>query len=67
MGNERQILVNGFANGWYIDPIDFNNKKDFELVLELSDQRLLYYGLLITSLTLIVSITLIFLFRKKGF
>jgi hypothetical protein len=49
---ENHLLVNGYANSWWIDPQkDTNNKRDFEVILEFWPQRLFYLGLIISGFT----------------
>lgn len=58
--------VNGYANAWYITPDQLNNKTEYELILELTNQRTIYIALPI-SLTFFVSILLwgILLYNKS--
>ncbi len=46
-------LVNGYANGWYIEPEKLSLGEDFTLVLYFWPQSLFYLGLIISGLTLI--------------
>jgi len=46
-------LVNGYANGWYIEPKELGLGQDFTLVLYFWPQSLFYLGLGISGLTLI--------------
>lgn len=46
-------LVNGYANGWYIDPKKIGTGEDFTLVLYLWPQSLLYLGQIISGATMI--------------
>ncbi len=57
-------LVNGYANGWYIDPKDVNLGEDFALVLYFWPQNLFYLGLIISGITLIGCIC--YLIRRKN-
>lgn len=55
--SENHIIVNGYANGWVVE-----NPGDLEIVIEFWPQKLLYIGLLVSS----ISITggLAFIVRK---
>lgn len=57
-----QYLINGYANGWYIDPKGLNVGEDFTLVIYYYPQLLFYLGLVISSLTFIS--LLVFCIRK---
>lgn len=49
----KHILINGYANAWYISPKDVGGKQDYELIIEMTGQRLFYVGLSISSATLL--------------
>jgi len=49
------LLVNGYANAWYIDPQKIG-KQNFTITLYFKLQSLFYLGLFISGLTLLVSI-----------
>lgn len=42
---KQHISVNGYANAWYITPIDSGGKNNYEIIIEMSQQRIVYYGL----------------------
>ncbi len=46
-------LVNGYANGWYIDPKELDLPEDFTLALHFWPQSLFYLGLGISGMTLL--------------
>ena len=41
----RHMLVNGYANAWYIMPEDVDNKSDYEFIIEMVGQRVFYISL----------------------
>jgi len=45
-------IVNGFANGWYIEPKKVGLGEDFTLILYFYPQSLFYLGLLIAVIAL---------------
>jgi hypothetical protein len=62
-------LVNGYANGWYIEPDRLGVGEDFTLVIYFWPQSLFYLGLGISGLTLFGCISYLVygsLRRKKG-
>ena len=61
----RHFSVNGFANAWYIELSDMGNKTDYDLIIEMSDQKLLYAGLLISISTVVFTLILLAKFLKK--
>jgi hypothetical protein len=66
INEERHLLVNGYANSWYITPEDNAGEENYEIIIEFWPQRLFYIGLFISGLTLIGCFGyLIFDFLKK--
>lgn len=65
VGQYKHFPVNGYANAWYIEPSDMRNRTDYRLIIEMSNQKILYSGLLISILTAIFSLFLIVKFIKK--
>lgn len=65
IGRYKHFPVNGFANAWYIEPSDMENKTDYSLIIEMSSQKLLYAGLLISISTAIFTLLLLVKFLKK--
>jgi len=59
-------LVNGYANGWYIEPGKLGLGENFTLVIYFWPQSLFYLGLGISGLTLILClIYLVYGWRKR--
>ncbi|MBU3957240.1 hypothetical protein KKI19_03155 [Patescibacteria group bacterium] len=50
---ERHLLVNGYANSWYVTPEDSDGKENYELVIEFWPQRIFYVGLGISLVALL--------------
>ncbi len=46
---KTHLPVNGYANAWYIMPEDVQNKKDYELIIEMTSQKLFHVSLLISA------------------
>ncbi len=62
----EHVLANGYANAWYILPKEVNNRTDYTLTIQLSDQKIFYISALISVVTLLIaSIYGIFYFFKK--
>ena len=53
ISEEKHLLVNGYANSWYITPEDTGGSENYELIIEYSPQWLFYIGLFISLLTII--------------
>lgn len=49
----RHFQVNGYANGWNIEPKDMNGKTNYTLILEMTAQKQVYPLLFISFLTVI--------------
>lgn len=60
---ERHLMTNGFANSWYITPEDAGLRSDYEIIVEFWPQRLFYFGLLVSGVTLLLC--LLYLVRYK--
>jgi len=52
LSEDKHLMVNGYANSWYITPEDVGGKQDYELIIEFAPQRLFYKGLFISGITL---------------
>ncbi|QQG40420.1 MAG: hypothetical protein HYV37_02505 [Candidatus Levyibacteriota bacterium] len=59
VADKKHFLVNGYANGWNIDPNDMDGKTDYALILEFNTQRIFYGFLLISVITFIGCIILL--------
>lgn len=57
--NVRHLTVNGFANGWYLDPKQLGLGTDFDLVLFFRPQAYAYLGWMVTTATLCLSAILL--------
>lgn len=55
----RHMMVNGFANGWYLDPQKLGLAADFDLVLFFRPQAYAYLGWMITAATISLSAILL--------
>ncbi|MBI2430648.1 MAG: hypothetical protein HYV39_01385 [Candidatus Levybacteria bacterium] len=53
VADKKHFLINGYANGWNIDPNDMDGKTDYTLILEFNTQRIFYGFLLISAITFI--------------
>lgn len=51
---KQHINVNGYANGWYITPADSRGAKNYEIIIEMTQQRVAYFGLGISMLSLVI-------------
>lgn len=54
IAEDRHILVNGYANGWYILPSDTEGLSDYTLILEMTSQRVFYICFALSSLVFAV-------------
>jgi len=66
---ENHLLVNGYANSWYITMEDANKKQDYEIIIEFLPQRFFYIALFISGLTMVGCFGYLFfsLLKKKLF
>ncbi len=66
----RHLLVNGYANSWYVIPEDSNGDENYEIIIEFQPQKLLYIGLgisLVTLLSCLIYLVYSFLKKRKRF
>lgn len=52
IADKRHVVINGYANGWYILPEDTETMERYNFVIEMTGQRYFYIGLLISFLIL---------------
>lgn len=55
----QHYLANGYANGWFVDPSYFQNKKTINLTIEFTTQRMFLLGLVISLLSFVLSVLLL--------
>ncbi len=60
----KHAMVNGYANGWQISLKDAGGKAEYDLIVEYFPQRLFYFGVIITAISLISSLG--YLIFKNG-
>ncbi len=67
IAEETHLQVNGYANAWYIKPSDVYNKEDYELIVEMTSQKLFYGCLLLsgTGFLLLCLVTIKSFIRKR--
>ncbi|MDX9913949.1 MAG: alpha-(1-_3)-arabinofuranosyltransferase family protein [Candidatus Moranbacteria bacterium] len=54
IATDTHIMVNGFANAWWVEKGDlYNNEGEYEVILEFIPQRWFYLGLLISGTTFV--------------
>jgi len=41
---KHHLLVNGYANAWYVTPQDTGGREDYEIIVEFQPQRMFYLG-----------------------
>ncbi|PJE67861.1 hypothetical protein COU95_00055 [Candidatus Shapirobacteria bacterium CG10_big_fil_rev_8_21_14_0_10_40_9] len=65
--DDRHLLMNGYANSWYITPEDAENQVNYQIIIEYWPQRLFYFGVGVTLATMIGSLGLAALkYAKKS-
>lgn len=50
--DSKHFQINGYANAWYITPRDTAGVQSYELIIEMTQQRIFYMGLIISSVFL---------------
>ncbi len=54
LSEDRHFTVNGYANAWYIKPTDVSEENHYEIIIEMTQQRIFYYSLGISMLSVCV-------------
>ena len=52
ISEKNHFPVNGYANAWYIVPSDVKNAKEYTVIAEMYTQQYFYFGLAISTMTL---------------
>ena len=63
---ERHLLMNGYANCWYITPADAEFNQNYQIIIEYWPQRLFYIGWGVTLATIIGSLTLLIVKKLRN-
>lgn len=63
LADDRHVMMNGYANSWYLTPEDADGQKNYQIIIEYWGQQLFYLGILVTLAT--VFLTLAFGFWRK--
>ena len=64
--NSQHLMINGYANSWYIKPEDVGGREDYEIIIEFLPQRPYSMGLVVSMIILASCLGLtIFSFIKK--
>ena len=50
---KQHFVVNGYANAWYIAPTDSDGKDNYEIIVEMVQQRIFYYSLAVSLVSLV--------------
>ncbi len=58
ISSKNHYIINGWANGWYVDVNDHKLNKNFTLCLYYWPQSLFYIGLLISAISIIICFTI---------
>lgn len=56
ISENRHFTMNGYANAWYIMPTDFSGNEKNEIIIEMVGQRIFYYSLAITFVSIFIFI-----------
>ncbi len=59
IGDQNHVPVNGYANGWLLSGKDLPALSDFSFIIELDPQKYLWYGSIVSGISLIVLIVLL--------
>lgn len=54
VSEKQHISINGYANTWYITPIDSGGKNNYEIIIEMGQQRTFYESLVISLISLVI-------------
>ena len=57
----QHIVVNSYANGWYIIPQDIGGKREATFIIEMTGQRLFYIASIVSFVSLIGFVLWVFI------
>jgi hypothetical protein len=60
IGSENHFVLNGYANSWRIDETG-----NYKVILEYKPQKYFYYGLAISTISLVIFLLLPIIFKKR--
>lgn len=64
IAEKNHFQVDGYANAWIINPKDTSNRKDYQLILEMTAQRVSYISFFISFIAVLICIILFFVFFR---
>jgi hypothetical protein len=59
-------IVNGYANGWYVDPEKLGFPEDFTLVIYYSSQSGIYLSFIVSGISILLGIIYLLIGKKKN-
>src|SRR5262249_34417230 len=59
-------VINGFANGWYVDPASLGGAADFDVHFEWAPQRVIWIAIAVSILGVIACIAILFFGRRRA-
>jgi len=62
---DKHVIMNGYANSWYITPEDVDGQTNYQIVVEYQGQWLFYIGVGVTLITMIGSLGFYLLWNIK--
>lgn len=64
LSEDKHFQTNAYANAWYIEPSDVSKRSNYELIVEMTGQRIFYIGLFISAVTLLTAFIVAIFFKK---
>lgn len=64
LSENSHIIINGYANSWYIQPQDVNYKSNYRIIIEYWPQKLFYFGMIFSCAIVLFSLIIIFRHHK---
>lgn len=53
LAKDRHLIINGYANAWYVSPEDVGRQQNYTLIAEFGWQKYLLWGAIISGVTLV--------------
>lgn len=60
ISEDKHFMINGYANGWFISDEDILSSKNFDLIVELANQKITYISFALSFVVVLLCIIYIF-------
>lgn len=65
IAESSHVIINGFANSWFIKPSDVGELENYELIIEFLPQKIFLIGLLVSVLTFMICLVYVIYIKQN--